>query len=408
MLGAPGIHRESKKELLEPPELLRSCQSGSTESTGQTWALPRRSLALLGVLDAPVAQAAPWPGLLVVPLQFERGAFLVNFTLGAVAFRGVMDTGSPYLLVSACVGARKAAGRCEEYCARYGCGDMQTGRPSGLPENIIMLTGASAAARWQVGNLELGGTALGNLIFGMLGQTQSFGGNAGAPNFGLIREGRAADSELRPTFLGQTAFTSLAVDLRDLLRPKLELRAASFEQNALSTRAAKLLDLQLLGAPLTYYAAEVESLIVDGVDILRTAFASGFPGVVAILDTGTTGLALPELLFQSFDAARRARAREAGVKASGNVEIKLVPASGFSAPVLQLRRGRIAELGASLDIVTALNGAAGSVFMRTELAEQDGKVPPAERPAIIFLGLGFLLGLRLEIDTNIGLAKFVD
>ncbi len=29
-------------------------------------------------------------------------------------FRGVADTGSPFLLVAACVGARRAAGRCSE------------------------------------------------------------------------------------------------------------------------------------------------------------------------------------------------------------------------------------------------------------------------------------------------------
>ena len=175
----------------------------------------------------------------------------------------------------------------------------------------------------------------------------------------------------------------------------MELADASHRrwQNQVAT---KLVDLRPFGAGVEYYSAKVQALLVDGVDILDAK------PTVAILDTGTTGLVLPKELFFSFDTAWRARAQEVGIKRSGNVEVQLAPQNqGSPGPSLQLRRGRIPELDAALDIVTPLADDAGSVFLRAEMRDE-GSSMNVERPSIVFLGLGFLMGLRC-LDTSLAL-----
>ncbi len=243
--------------------------------------------------------------------------------------------------------------------------------------------------------MQLGSGVFRDTTFAVLGETQSFGGNAGGPNFGLIRAAAPSDAEIRPTFLSQTPFKTLSFDFRNLSLPTLELADASQRrwQNQVATR---LVDLRPFGAGVEYYSAKVRALLVDGVDILDAK------PTVAILDTGTTGLVLPRQLFFSFDTARRARAQEVGIKRSGNVEVQLAPSQenqGSPGPSLHLRRGRIPELDAALDIVTPLADDAGSVFLRAEMRDE-GSSMNVERPSIIFLGLGFLMGLRC-LDTSL-------
>ncbi|CAJ1340769.1 unnamed protein product [Effrenium voratum] len=323
---------------------------------------------------------------LILPLEFERGAFLLTFRVEGFSFRGVADSGSPFLLVAACVGARLAAKRCTEYCDRYGCSRTHVGRPSGLDDNVVSFAGAYARAIWRKGNVQLGSQSFDDVTFGVLGETQSFGGNAGGPNFGLIKTAATQDAEIRPTFLGQTPFRSLAFDFRDLARPVLELAEA--DRSIASSRVG-LIDLRSFGAGVEYYAVELRALLVDGVDILPDA-----KGVVGILDTGTTGLALPRDLFVAFDAVKRATARQVGIRAAGNVEARI-----GSDVTLHLRRGRVEGLGGvSVDVVTPLEEDAGSVFLRAEMADAR-RGQPTERPLVVFLGLAFLLGLRVEIDT---------
>ncbi|CAK9115884.1 unnamed protein product [Durusdinium trenchii] len=324
---------------------------------------------------------------LILPLEFERGAFLLTFQVQGSTFRGVADTGSPFLLVAACVGARRAAGRCSDYCSRYGCSQRDVGRSAGLADNIISFAGGYATAVWRQGDVQLGGCVLSHRTLGVLGETQSFGGNAGGPNFGLIKLA-AEDSEIRPTFLSQTPYTTLVFDFRNMSNPVLELaeKLSPWEGERAETM---LTDLRDFGAGVQYYAVVVEELLVDHVNILEAK-------TVAILDTGTTGLVLPKSLFFSFDAVRRASAQEVGIKRAGNVEVRFPPLPGSSGPSvsLQLRRGRIPDLDAALDIVTPLAEDAGSVFLRAELREMQEENLRIERPSVIFVGLGFFAGLR--------------
>lgn len=378
---------------------------------------------------------------LVVGLSYERGAYYVQFAIDGGTFRGVLDTGSPYALVSACVGARAGAGNCADFCRRYGCAPLAAGEPSGWEDNIVMFISTRAAARWRRGSLQLGTQTMRDVVFGVLGGTENLGGNAGGANFGLIRDAVSEDVALRPTFLGQTPYRSLSIDLRAPAAPKLEMFKGPLPLDAPGVRVSKLVDLRPLGAPVAYYACELEALFVDGEDILRRndypvtgllprSLADQYNvdrRAVALLDTGTTGLALPFPIFQRYNKARRRQARAQQAAAAergrapstfGNVEVRLAPGDGGPGPGprLTMQRGRVSALGnASFDIVTPIADDAGSIFYRAEMAEEDAAAaagPGAEvvkrvqRPDVVFVGLGFFLGLRLGLDTSRNVATF--
>ena len=157
-----------------------------------------------------------------------------------------------------------------------------------------------AKAVWRCEDVKLGQRVFPGRTFGVLGETQSFGGNAGGPNFGLIKFATAEDTEIRPTFLSQTPYEALVFDFTNMSNPLLELTDGLPQQSERqNTSEAFLTDLRPYGTGVQYYAVAVEKLFVDGVDILDARKPT-----VAILDTGTTGLVLPKSLFSSFDAVR--------------------------------------------------------------------------------------------------------
>merc|ERR1712032_192597 len=80
---------------------------------------------------------------------------------------------------------------------------------------------------------------------------------------------------------------------------------------------------------------------------------------------------------------------------TGNVEVSLGSATGSLGRFTMLR-GPVESLGgARIDVVTPIPYDAGDTFYRAEQIN-----PDAPRPFVIFLGLAFLLGRRLCIDTE--------
>lgn len=325
-----------------------------------------------------------------IPLHFERGAYYLNFTAQGQQFRSVLDTGSPFVLVATCTGQRKAAGKCENFCRRYGCAEKTIGEPTGLADNFIVTSGARSTASWRRGEIVIGGTLIGSIAFGVVSETDSFGGNAGGTNFGIIRTA-ADDPAIRPTFLGQTKYRYFIVDLKpgqEFLEFYIKLPSQP------RTLMMPLVDLRGYGAPVVYYAVDMRELWFDGVECLEGASA------VAILDTGTTGLSLPPVLFDKYTLMRRFASTSVNqTKRSrfrtGNVEVSLGSATGSLGRFTMLR-GPVESLGgARIDVVTPIPYDAGDTFYRAEQIN-----PDAPRPFVIFLGLAFLLGRRLCIDTE--------
>jgi len=325
-----------------------------------------------------------------ISLHFERGAYYLNFTVEGQQFHSVLDTGSPFVLVATCTGERKAAGKCEGFCRIYGCAEKTMGDPTELADNFIVTSGARETAVWRRGEIIIGGTLISDITFGVESETDNFGGNAGGTNFGIIRTA-ADDPAIRPTFLGQTKYRYFVVDLKPghelvELYKNLDLQPRTFMM--------PLVDLRRYGAPVVYYAVDMRELYFDGVECLEGASA------VAILDTGTTGLSLPPVLFDRYSLMRRFAANSAKQTRgsrfrTGNVEVVLGSAAGRSVQ-FSMMRGPVESLGgARLDVVTPVPYDAGDTFYRAEQID-----PDAPRPLVIFLGLAFLVGRKLSIDTE--------
>ncbi|CAE7511475.1 unnamed protein product [Symbiodinium sp. CCMP2592] len=278
------------------------------------------------------------------PLTYCGGGFCTSFSLGGRQFRGVVDTGSPFLLVSTCDDGRGAPGRsCSSYCSAWGCTTAAKGRPSGLEDTDEVFAAGMARVSWRKDSLELGGRPFGSITYGVMLEVESYGGNGGGAFLGLVRDRQA---RIRPTLMGQTDVRTLSIDLR----PGEERLSFSRAAPPLQGEGAvvPLVDLRGSGAAVRYYAAEIAAFNVGG----KPLEVDG--PLVAVLDTGTTGLGLPSALFARYDAQRRERAEELGLKAGQAVEILLKAADGGVLP-LNLRQGRQASYESDrFDIVTAI------------------------------------------------------
>mmetsp|Transcript_14914 Transcript_14914/g.32752 ORF Transcript_14914/g.32752 Transcript_14914/m.32752 type:complete len:572 (-) Transcript_14914:8-1723(-) len=325
-----------------------TCHCISSESlptslarTSEVRRLARRSavfLTLPSVTGLPRLAGAADP-LLEEPLLYCGGGFCITFRVDGRLFRGVLDTGSPFILVSTCSGGAEA---CQSYCRIWGCTTPFDGKPSGLGDTDEIFAAGSARVAWRQAAFSLGQRDIGEVIYGaMLPEgVQSYGGNGGGAFLGLVRD---KTPRIRPTLLGQTAYRTIVVDLQ---KPGKEQLSLSVQPLPAAKDAVPLVDLRPWGAPVSYYAVEVSELKFGGESI-------SWPGrLVAVLDTGTTGLGLPKELFELYDDTRRSRAMR-GLPNSKAVELTLAMESGTHT-VLQLQQGRISPYNAAFDIVTSI------------------------------------------------------
>lgn len=320
---------------------------------------PRRSATLLPAVAAALQVSAP-PGATAAianglvaegvdePLAYCGGGFCASFSVDGRRFRGVIDTGSPFLLVSTCTDASRS-GRCVPYCSAWGCTTPADGKPSGLTDTDEVFAAGSAHVAWRRGSFGIGGAAAGEVIYGAMLEVESYGGNGGGAFLGLVRD---KASRIRPTFLGQTDYLTLVVNLQMPGQERLKLSKEPMRVPP-GVGVVPLLDLRGTGAPIRYYAAEITSLSFAGERV-------AMPGrVIAVLDTGTTGLGLPAQLFERYDAVRRARTPALGFRAASAVKVELATERGPPV-VLGLQQGRLeAYGGAQFDIVTPIPEPAG-------------------------------------------------
>ncbi|CAE7513528.1 unnamed protein product [Symbiodinium sp. CCMP2456] len=331
-LGAGSAWLTWQKNSPEAPE-------GAKQLSGRRQALSTATAGAAGLTERAEAAEAETEQ----PLTYCGGGFCTSFSLGGRQFRGVVDTGSPFLLVSTCDDGRGASGRsCTSYCSAWGCTTAAKGRPSGLEDTDEVFAAGTARVSWRKDSLELGGRPFGSITYGVMLEVESYGGNGGGAFLGLVRDRQA---RIRPTLVGQTDVRTLSIDLRPGQERLAFSRAAPLQGDG---AMVPLVDLRGSGAAVRYYAAEVAALNVGG----RPLEVEG--PLVAVLDTGTTGLGLPSALFARYDAQRRERAEELGLKAGQAVEILLKAADGGVLP-LSLRQGRQAPYESDrFDIVTAI------------------------------------------------------
>ncbi|CAL1131462.1 unnamed protein product [Cladocopium goreaui] len=225
------------------------------------------------------------------------------------------------------------------------------GKPSGLKDTDELFAAGLARVSWKRDSLELGDRSFGSstqrvprsVTYGAMLEVESYGGNGGGAFLGLVREKSA---RIRPTLLGQTFVRTVTVDLRAPGEERLLLSTGAPSRG--SAPAVPLVDLRPNGAPVRYYAVEATALRVAGQRLELTA------PLIAVIDTGTTGLGLPSALFESYDQLRRNVAQEFGLQRAQEVDL-LLRAEDGSELSLSMRPGRQkAYKQDRFDIVTAL------------------------------------------------------
>mmetsp|Transcript_43592 Transcript_43592/g.79413 ORF Transcript_43592/g.79413 Transcript_43592/m.79413 type:complete len:602 (+) Transcript_43592:32-1837(+) len=326
-------------------DVAKAGRNDCTQHRGQRMeGLLRRREALPGFLgltmSADAARAElenPQAEGFVSPLRYCGGGFCTFFEVDGRRFRGVVDTGSPFILLSTC---ERESSNCAVYCRNWGCTSPLGGEVSGLSDTTEIFAAGSTQVKWRRGSLGFGSKEVGKVTYGVMLGVESYGGNGGGAFLGLIRD---KAERIRPTVLGQTDFRSLEVDLRQAGEEKLALSRTPV---AKSSQSLPLVDLRPLGAPVKYYAVEVASLRFGGT-------AVPWPGkIYAVLDTGTTGLTVSSELFEYYDRMRRRKADELGLRAASRIEVDL-PTEDGGMLTLPLRQGEVPAYRTSFDVVSA-------------------------------------------------------
>lgn len=377
----------------------------------------------------------------VVPLIWRQGGFSLRYRLltpedvangGGSAetgqiFSGVVDTGSPFLLVGSCL-----RDDCAKYCARWGCYAGE-GSPSGFSATYEAYVAGVTWVQWRRGVALLflprpgepeSAPVLGSpdLVFGVKAKSLDMGGMGAGVFFGLVRETRPG---VRPSFLSQTPFKNFGIDLRQPGREALML----MRQPSKGTGAGDWLPLvnpMQWGGLIGQYASVASCVRVGQIDLTMPQRENSEDPprqrrVLCIFDTGTTGVSMTPGLYQVFwNTARRAvwnNARE-GQKTSFSEARRLefvFTLSGGKEIALCMQQGKHPTYGIGLDVVTPVRelGWAGigddyvptgeCVPVQWQSASAWGS--PCARPDLPFddvayLGLGFLVGRELRFDLE--------
>ena len=264
---------------------------------------PAPAPAVLGPAPAPavlLGAAVPPEPPAVIPLFLCGGAYCAAYEIDKQPFRAVVDTGSPFMLVD---------GTCSTGdVSKWGCyrGD---GRDAGLADTDEIYGGSDVGVEWRRGDFRFVQARVDeqqrfvaertdavvprplplsanvpNAIFGIVRKEVGKGGG-GAVFLGLAKRRLP---RIRPTLLEQTDIASLRFDF---VRRRMEL--ARVPRIPPSEDALKLLDLRSRGAPVAAYAVKVQRLVVNG------AVVKAPRTIVAIIDTGTTGISISDDLFDS-------------------------------------------------------------------------------------------------------------
>eukprot|EP00439_Symbiodinium_sp_Y106_P082520 s561_g21.t4 len=326
-----------------------------------------------------------------MPLHWAAGGFSLWFTLsssekgrtGKKRIKAVADTGSPFLLVGCFEGQGAPSGEA----------DSTEGYASGIVEVAWRKSGTVTFPDATDASVELRG-----MRFGVQGRIIGFGGTGKAVFLGLIRDHM---SDIKTSFLEQTPFQYLVVDLREPGRETLRLSEAS----ALTAKGPriKLADPRRWGDPVKHYCAGVKTLRVGG-EVVLSSNGPSPRKVLAIFDTGTTGVSMTPGLYESYWLLAQSVAQSGlGWSQARQLQVFFESTSGCDAS-FAMYMGKHPSYGIGLDLVTPIREMAwAGVGSAASLANY--KVPGGiqEKPPfedVMLLGLGFLVGKCIAIDTK--------
>jgi len=351
-----------------------------------------------------------------IPLRWDAGGFYMWFSLDSASAQGqesaknphriyaVADTGSPFLLVGKCLRPD-----CAAYCAEVGCFEGE-GAPTGEADSMEGYASGLVEVAWRKSgrvtfpdaNLGMSRNAveLNNIRFGVQGRVIGFGGTGKAVFFGLIRDHM---SDIKTSFLEQTPFKSLVVDLRQPGQERLMLSETSSIPDTDGRPACiKLADPRRWGDPVKHYCAVVDMLRVGG-RVVTSSSSSSPRKVLAIFDTGTTGVSMTPGLYQSYWSMAQTSAQEGVSWAKARkLEVRFTDTSGSNVS-LDMYMGRHPSYGIGLDLVTPIDEMAW-VGVGPPESIANYKVPGGVQDKqpfedVMLLGLGFLVGRCISINT---------
>mmetsp|Transcript_16809 Transcript_16809/g.37801 ORF Transcript_16809/g.37801 Transcript_16809/m.37801 type:complete len:398 (-) Transcript_16809:390-1583(-) len=290
-----------------------------------------------------------------VPLEYipALSAYVVRFYLFGKRFGAIVDTGSPFLTVPST-------------CGKWGCYRPELTSTSGYANTIEGFDNFQGPVVWRKAGFAFDEvTEPQNLTFGVFGPELLDG--PGGVFFGLIKY---TDSWIRPSYLGQTGYSSFRVDLRE--EPQLVLSRQPLIQDNNYIPLVRELNVRYK-APVVHYTARAASFIVNGLPLkvdLKT------PALV-IFDTGMSGMAVSSELFDGrYLQARKNREKSLW----GVVQV-----------AFETKAGDLVELTAKNPLTTSLG-------QNTPLARFKGN--------LIVLGLSFLDGAAMTIDADDNKVQF--
>ncbi|KAJ1488064.1 hypothetical protein T484DRAFT_2137563 [Baffinella frigidus] len=304
----------------------------------------------------------------VLELEACGGGYCVEFSVdGKGPFRAVVDTGSPFFTVSGGCGGGwgcfTGEGSYSGYEPTFEVYAGQQGRVV-WKRGEISFPKATGTARALVGGFEEEGGGL-RLTFGVL--STRLVARPGGVFMGLIKE---RQSDIRPTFLGQTEITAFQLDLASR-KKTLSLCFEGALLPPLSPQAVPLVDLRPFGDPVFHYSALAKAVTCAGLPI-----KSDRP-IYVIFDTGTTGLSLSRDLYEEAFASTRQPSTPALSKGKS-------PWSDVRV-TFTTNDGRVQELRAK-----------NPISLPVDVPWRDFQ----DKYSLVVVGLSFLEGSVLTIDTT--------
>ena len=407
-------------------------------------ALIAASTAALSPIICPApAPAVPTELPAVVPLFLCGGAYCAAYELDKQPFRAVVDTGSPFMLVDGTCGTGDAS--------RWGC-YRGNGRDAGLTDTDEIYGGSDVGVEWRRGDFRFVQARVDeqqrfvaeradavsprplplsanvpNAVFGIVRKEVDKGGG-GAVFLGLAKRRLP---RIRPTLLEQTDIASLRFDF---VKRRMELSRVPLIPP--SDDALKLLDLRSRGAPVAVYAVKVQRLVVNG-EVIKAPRP-----IVAIIDSGTTGISISDDLFDSgllpaqwrdarIELGPTERGRGSTVALEASIRNRRPPSPGVPASPVPLSSEEYDEFplvctpvrvpwfapGFARDSVCGGNDPASTQFAKQGGMPEDGEAVSCRRtlaetralfaddlgpraPHVLFVGLAFLWQRTLTIDLD--------
>lgn len=317
--------------------------------------------------------AAKTTDTISVPLEYipALSAYVVHYNLFGERFGAILDTGSPFLTAPAtcryvyfeqslfyqifssficCIFLTLSTLSKWSYKYKWGCYHPERTYDSGLSNTIEGFDNNQGLVVWRNAEFTFDEQLQQpkNLTFGVFGPELLDG--PGGVFFGLIKH---TDSWIRPSFLGQTGYSSFTVDLRQ--KPQLVLSKESMIDGDDYIPLVRDLNRRRK-APVVHYTAKASSFVVNGFPL----YSDKKNPIYIIFDTGLSGMSVSDELWDGRNMQARKNKEKSlwgnitvSFKTTGGNEVELSAVKpitgplGRDTPLTRLKGGNLIVLGLS-------------------------------------------------------------